>query len=74
MNELERTAVDGVELEYELRGSGEPVVLIHWGRLQPASCRMPMRDVRGIADQPCLDDYRLQSGTALAGVRRPDDH
>ena len=31
MEEMERTAVDGVELEYELRGSGEPVVLIHWG-------------------------------------------
>jgi pimeloyl-ACP methyl ester carboxylesterase len=23
--------IDGIELEYELRGSGEPVVLIHWG-------------------------------------------
>ena len=28
---LDRVAVDGVELEYELRGTGEPVVLIHWG-------------------------------------------
>jgi pimeloyl-ACP methyl ester carboxylesterase len=26
-----RATIDGVELEYELRGSGEPVVLIHWG-------------------------------------------
>jgi pimeloyl-ACP methyl ester carboxylesterase len=24
-------AIDGIELEYELRGSGKPVVLIHWG-------------------------------------------
>lgn len=31
MKELERATVDGLELEYELRGSGEPVVLIHWG-------------------------------------------
>jgi pimeloyl-ACP methyl ester carboxylesterase len=30
-SEMKRAAVDGVELEYELRGSGEPVVLIHWG-------------------------------------------
>ena len=30
-NEMERAAVGGLELEYELRGSGEPVVLIHWG-------------------------------------------
>jgi pimeloyl-ACP methyl ester carboxylesterase len=28
---LERAAVDGLELDYELQGSGEPVVLIHWG-------------------------------------------
>ena len=28
---LNRIAVNGVELEYELRGAGEPVVLIHWG-------------------------------------------
>lgn len=28
---VERAAVNGVELEYEVRGTGEPVVLIHWG-------------------------------------------
>ena len=26
-----RVALNGVELEYEVRGTGEPVVLIHWG-------------------------------------------
>jgi pimeloyl-ACP methyl ester carboxylesterase len=26
-----RAVVDGIELQYELRGSGEPVMLIHWG-------------------------------------------
>jgi 3-oxoadipate enol-lactonase len=31
MRVMDRAALDGVELEYELRGSGEPVVLIHWG-------------------------------------------
>ena len=30
-HEMGRAAVDGLELEYELRGRGEPVVLIHWG-------------------------------------------
>ena len=34
MNEMERAAVDGLELEYEVRGSGEPVVLIHWGVIE----------------------------------------
>jgi pimeloyl-ACP methyl ester carboxylesterase len=28
---MKRASVDGFELEYELRGTGEPVVLIHWG-------------------------------------------
>jgi pimeloyl-ACP methyl ester carboxylesterase len=27
----DRATVEGIELHYELRGSGEPVVLIHWG-------------------------------------------
>ena len=49
----ERAAVNGIELEYDLRGSGEPVVLIHWG-------------VSGIwagplLDEPALRDYRLLS-------------
>ena len=28
---MKLAAIDGIELAYELRGSGEPVVLIHWG-------------------------------------------
>ena len=28
---MERVAIDGAELAYELRGVGEPLVLIHWG-------------------------------------------
>ena len=28
---MPRASLDGVELEYELRGEGDPVVLIHWG-------------------------------------------
>jgi pimeloyl-ACP methyl ester carboxylesterase len=28
---MERASLDGLELEYELRGAGEPIVLIHWG-------------------------------------------
>jgi 3-oxoadipate enol-lactonase len=28
---LPRASLDGVELDYELRGDGDPVVLIHWG-------------------------------------------
>ena len=28
---LQRATIDGIDLEYELRGTGEPVELIHWG-------------------------------------------
>ena len=28
---MDRAPIDGIELEYEVRGSGEPVVLIHAG-------------------------------------------
>ena len=31
MREMARTSVDGLELECEVRGSGEPVLLLHWG-------------------------------------------
>jgi pimeloyl-ACP methyl ester carboxylesterase len=31
MKRMQRAAVDGLGLAYELRGAGEPVVLIHWG-------------------------------------------
>jgi pimeloyl-ACP methyl ester carboxylesterase len=31
MRILEQALVDGLELGYELRGAGEPVVLVHWG-------------------------------------------
>lgn len=28
---MDRAALDGVKLEYEVRGAGEPVVLVHNG-------------------------------------------
>lgn len=28
---MERASIDGIEVEYEIRGLGAPVVLIHWG-------------------------------------------
>jgi pimeloyl-ACP methyl ester carboxylesterase len=28
---MERASIDGLHLEYEIHGAGEPVVLLHWG-------------------------------------------
>jgi pimeloyl-ACP methyl ester carboxylesterase len=52
MNEFERAAVNGLEVEYELRGSGEPVVLIHWG--VGAAWAEPL-----MAEPALADGYRL---------------
>lgn len=49
---MNRAAVNGIELEYELRGSGEPVVLIHWGLC--AAWAEPLMDEPALADR-----YRL---------------
>ena len=54
MEEMERASVDGVELAYELRGSGEPVVLVHWG--VSATWAEPLLDVPSLTD-----GYRLLS-------------
>jgi pimeloyl-ACP methyl ester carboxylesterase len=52
--EMERATVDGLKLEYELRGAGEPVVLIHWGLC--AAWAEPLMDEPALADR-----YRLLS-------------
>jgi pimeloyl-ACP methyl ester carboxylesterase len=50
--QLERAALDGVELDYEVRGSGEPVVLIHAGVCADW--------FRGLVEEPALAGrYRL---------------
>ena len=64
---LRRAAVDGVDLEYELRGTGEPVVLIHWG--------VGVVWAGPLLDQPALaDHYQLLSyhRAGFAGSSRLD--
>ncbi len=51
---MKRALLDGVELEYELQGAGEPVVLIHWG--------LGVAWAQPLLDEPVLADrYRLLS-------------
>jgi pimeloyl-ACP methyl ester carboxylesterase len=57
LNRMERARIDGVELEYELRGTGEPVVLIHWG-------------VGVVWAQPLLDEPALADGYRLLSYHR----
>ena len=55
MNESGRVAIEGLELEYELRGSGEPVVLIHWG--VSAAWAGPLVHEAALADRHLLLSY-----------------
>ena len=57
LNRMERARIDGVELEYTLRGTGEPVVLIHWG-------------VGAVWAQPLLDEPALADGYRLLSYHR----
>ena len=49
----QRAALTGVELAYEVRGSGEPAVLVHWGAC--AAWAQPLLEA------PALSGYRLLS-------------
>ena len=66
-HELERAAVDGLELEYELHGHGEPVVLIHWGLC--AAWAEPLTQEPALADRHRLLSYHR---AGFAGSDRID--
>jgi pimeloyl-ACP methyl ester carboxylesterase len=52
MKRMERAALDGIELEYEIRGAGEPVVLMHAGVCADF--------FKPLVEEPALaDHYRL---------------
>ena len=72
---MKRVALDGLELEYELRGAGEPVVLIHWGCTCNARAR-PLLEAPALCDRFRLLSYdragfggssSLEGPVALAG-------
>ncbi len=75
MRAMERATVDGLELEYELRGSGEPVVLIHWG--VSATWAEPLLDEPALADRFRLLAYHragFGGSSAIGGPLSMADH
>lgn len=63
---MERARVNGVELEYEVRGSGEPVILLHGGLLADEN--------KPLAKEPALTDrYRVINyhRRGFAGSEKP---
>jgi pimeloyl-ACP methyl ester carboxylesterase len=65
MKQMDRAALDGVELEYEVRGAGEPVVLIHAGCC--ADFFKPLMEEPALADRFRLVRYHR---TGYAGSTR----
>jgi len=63
---MERATVDGITLEYEVQGSGEPVVFIHGAHMGDT--------YRPLMAEPALKDYRLirYHRRGYAGSSRPD--
>ena len=49
MKQMDWATLEGVELEYEVRGTGEPVVLVHAGVC--ADWFKPLLDEPALADQ-----------------------
>jgi pimeloyl-ACP methyl ester carboxylesterase len=64
---MERAAIDGLQLEYELKGKGEPVVLIHWGLC--AAWAEPLLQQPALADRHRLLSYHR---AGFAGSDRID--
>jgi pimeloyl-ACP methyl ester carboxylesterase len=62
---MERTKIDKIDLEYEVRGSGEPVLLIHGSHIADA--------LRPLTRQPALQQYQtiLYHRRGFAGSSRP---
>lgn len=66
---MNRAVVDGVELEYELRGFGEPVVLIHWG--VAATWAEPLLNEPALAETHRLLSYHRAGFAGSSSVDGP---
>jgi 3-oxoadipate enol-lactonase len=72
---MQRATVDGHQLVYELRGAGEPVVLIHWGLCAPWA--EPLMDEPSLADRHRLLSYHrvgFGGSDAFEGALTMADH
>jgi pimeloyl-ACP methyl ester carboxylesterase len=63
---MERARVNGVELEYEMRGSGEPVLLLHGGLLPDENT--PLAKEPALTDTYMVINYHRRG---FAGSERP---
>jgi pimeloyl-ACP methyl ester carboxylesterase len=69
MKRMQRADVDGLGLAYELRGAGEPVVLIHWG--VSALWAEPFLEEPALADRYRLLRYHLAGFGGSSPIEGP---
>ncbi len=69
MKPMARAALDGIELEYEVRGAGEPVVLVHAGVL--AEWFKPLLQERALTDQYHVVSYHRLGYAGSSRVADP---
>jgi pimeloyl-ACP methyl ester carboxylesterase len=69
MKVMDRAAVEGLALEYELRGAGAPVVLIHWG--VSATWAEPLLEEPALRDRHRLLSYHRAGFGGSSPVQRP---
>jgi pimeloyl-ACP methyl ester carboxylesterase len=66
---MERITLDGLQLEYDIRGTGDPVVLIHWGLC--AAWAEPLLDQPALAGRHRLLRYHRAGFAGSDGVDGP---
>jgi 3-oxoadipate enol-lactonase len=72
---MDRVPIEGIELQFELRGSGEPVVLIHWG--VASAFAEPLLNESALADSYQLLTYHragFGASNRVAGPLTIADH
>jgi pimeloyl-ACP methyl ester carboxylesterase len=66
---MKHATIDGLGLEYELRGAGDPVVLIHWG--VSATWAEPLLDEPALADRHRLMRYHRAGFAGSSAIDGP---
>ena len=74
MRHMARATLEGIELEYEIRGAGEPVVLVHAGLV--AEWFQPLLQEQALTEQ--YQVFSFQCGPLrlfwMCSCREPDRH
>jgi pimeloyl-ACP methyl ester carboxylesterase len=69
MKQMDRANLNGIELEYEVQGAGEPVVLVHWGI--SATWAEPLLEAPALSEGYLMLNYHRAGFAGSSRVRGP---